>query len=113
MRARSKVQGEGRHAAARRYSDATKKFVQAGRVEQAARDAEPTSEADALQMAAAEAEGRRRAKEEDPAFDTPGGSRGGGSRRKFRQAGFLGRNHDRAQAWPEGMSAIHTTRSLP
>ncbi len=71
MRARSKVQGEGRHAAARRYSDATKKFVQAGRVEQAARDAEPTSEADALQMAAAEAEGRRRAKEEDPALTRP------------------------------------------
>ena len=71
MRAKSNVRSEGHYAAARRYSDATKIFMQAGKVEQAAREAEPTSEVEALQMAAAEAEGKRRAKEEDPALKRP------------------------------------------
>jgi len=60
------VHGEGNYAASRRYNDATRKFVQAGKVDKAARDAAPDSDADALQMAAAEAEGKRRSKEEDP-----------------------------------------------
>jgi hypothetical protein len=63
------VHGEGNYEATRKYNDATRKFIQSGKVEQAARDAEPTSDADALQMAAAEAEGKRRAKEEDPALE--------------------------------------------
>jgi hypothetical protein len=71
MRAKSNVPGEGNYEASRRYNDDTKKFVRAGKVEQAARDAAPTSDADALQMAAAEAEGKRRAKEEDPALTRP------------------------------------------
>ena len=60
------VHGEGNYAALRQYNDATKKFVESGKVDKAAHDAAPTSDADALQMAAAEAEGRARAKEEDP-----------------------------------------------
>ena len=60
------VHGEGNYAASRQYNDATKKFVESGKVDKAAHDAAPTSDADALQMAAAEAEGRARAKEEDP-----------------------------------------------
>jgi hypothetical protein len=60
--------GEGNYKASRQYNDATKKFVESGRVEQAAQDAKPESEVEALEMANAVAEGRRRAKEEDPAL---------------------------------------------
>jgi hypothetical protein len=60
--------GEGNYKASRQYNDATKKFVESGRVDQAAHDAAPSDEVDAQQMASAEAEGRRRAKEEDPAL---------------------------------------------
>ena len=63
------VHGEGNYQASRDYNERTKRFVESGQVEQAARDAEPDSEAEALQMAAAEAEGKRHAKEEDPALN--------------------------------------------
>lgn len=62
------VHGEGNYKASRQYNDATRRFARSGKVEQAAREAAPESDAEALQMAAAEAEGRRRAKEEDPAL---------------------------------------------
>jgi hypothetical protein len=62
------VYGEGNYAASRQYNEATRDFVQSGRVEQAARDAAPHSDAEALQMQAAEAEGKRHAKGEDPAL---------------------------------------------
>ena len=62
------MHGEGNYAASRDYNERTKRFVESGRVEQAARDAAPDSEAEALQLAAAEAEGKRHAKEEDPAL---------------------------------------------
>jgi len=68
MGKKENVYGEGNYDASRKYNDATKRFVQSGKVAKAARDAEPATEADALQMAAAEAEGKRRAKEEDPAL---------------------------------------------
>ena len=68
MSATDKEYGEGNYKASRKYNEATKKFVESGRVEEAARDAQPDSESEALQMANAEAEGRRRAKEEDPAL---------------------------------------------
>ena len=60
--------GEGNYKASRQYNEATKKFVESGRVDEAARDARPEDEVEALEMANAEAEGRRRAKEEDPAL---------------------------------------------
>lgn len=60
------VEGEGSYSGSKDYNERTKKFVQSGKVDKAAHDAAPTSDADALQMAAAEAEGRARAKEEDP-----------------------------------------------
>jgi hypothetical protein len=62
------VYGEGNYAASRQYNEATHEFVKSGRVEQAARDAAPQSDADALQMQAAEEEGKRHAKGEDPAL---------------------------------------------
>jgi hypothetical protein len=63
------VHGEGNYAASRQYNDATKRFTESGRVESAARAAAPKSESDARQMEAAEAEGKRHAKGEDPALN--------------------------------------------
>lgn len=68
MRKKDSVHGEGNYQATRKYNRSLRNFVRSGRVARAARDAAPTSEADELQMAAAEAEGKRRAKEEDPAL---------------------------------------------
>ena len=66
------VYGEGNYAASRQYNEATKKFAQSGRVESAAEAAAPRSDADAMQMQAAEAEGKRHAKGEDPALHRKG-----------------------------------------
>ena len=63
------VYGEGNYAASKQYNDATRNFVKSGRVDEAARNAAPQSDADALQMQAAEAEGKRHAKGEDPALN--------------------------------------------
>jgi hypothetical protein len=63
------VHGEGNYAASKQYNDATRDFAKSGRVDQAAREAEPKSDADAQQMQAAEAEGKRHAKGEDPALN--------------------------------------------
>ena len=63
------VYGEGNYAASRQYNEATKDFAQSGRVEPAARAAAPRSESDAREMQDAEAEGKRHAKEEDPALN--------------------------------------------
>jgi hypothetical protein len=71
MSGTNKEYGEGNYKASRQYNEATKKFVDSGRVEEAAREAQPDSEAEAMQMADAEAKGRRRAKEEDPALRRP------------------------------------------
>lgn len=51
---KDKVHGEGNYEAAKTYNDATKKFVESGRVEQAARDAAPKTAAEATEMKQAE-----------------------------------------------------------
>ena len=63
------VHGEGNYAASKQYNDATRDYVKSGRVDKAAHDAAPKNDADARQMQAAEAEGKRHAKGEDPALD--------------------------------------------
>lgn len=63
------VYGEGNYAASRQYDEATKKYVESGRVEPAARAAAPKSRGEAREMDAAEAEGKRHAKGEDPALN--------------------------------------------
>ena len=68
MGKRQDTYGEGNYEASRQYNQATREFVRSGKVDEAAREAAPESDAEALQMAAAEAEGRSRAKEEDPAL---------------------------------------------
>jgi hypothetical protein len=60
--------GEGNYEAAREFNEAERKFVASGKVAAAARAAAPKSEAERQEMIAAELEGKRRAKEEDPAL---------------------------------------------
>jgi hypothetical protein len=59
------VEGEGSYTAADRYNRATKEFVQSHDVEAAAREAEPTSPAEASELAKAEDKGRSRTRGED------------------------------------------------
>ena len=62
------IQGEGNYDATRRYDQAATDFVKSGKVDQAARDARPKSEAEAEAMKKAEEEGKSHAKGEDPAL---------------------------------------------
>jgi general stress protein 26 len=64
--ATTNVYGEGNYAASREYNDATRQFVQAGRVEDAAEAAAPAHAHEAADLERAEEIGKRRAKEEDP-----------------------------------------------
>jgi hypothetical protein len=57
-----KIQGEGDYEAARRYRKRTDEYVENNDVEKAAIRAAPTSEAEAEEMKAAEAAGKKRAK---------------------------------------------------
>jgi hypothetical protein len=61
------LQGEGNYEAAREYNEATRDFVQSGRAEKAARDAEPRDAAEATSLEQAEQAGKERSKGEDPA----------------------------------------------
>jgi hypothetical protein len=65
-----KVQGEGDYASAKKFDDEEAAFAKSGRVDQAARDAEPKSRAEADEMAKAEAIGRSRSKGEDASATT-------------------------------------------
>ena len=71
MSTKDNVHGEGNYEASRKYNEATKKFVDSGRVEQAARDAAPKTEGEAASMKNAEEAALLRAKEEDPAIKEP------------------------------------------
>ncbi len=63
-----KIEGEGSYTGAKQYNDATREFVEEGKVEDAAAKATPKSAEEAKQMEEAEREGRSHAKEEDPAL---------------------------------------------
>jgi len=62
------VEGEGNYEAAEQYDEAQRKFVKSGKVDAAARAAEPKSKEEADEMQKGEEAGRSRAKEEDPAI---------------------------------------------
>lgn len=62
------VHGEGNYAASRQYDKDAKDFAESGRVEPATRAAAPKSDDEAREMEAAEQEGKRHAKGEDPAL---------------------------------------------
>ena len=62
------VEGEGSYTGSKDYNERTKKFVQSGKVDKAARNAEPKSEEEKHAMQKAERIGKERAKGEDPAL---------------------------------------------
>ena len=59
---KDKVEGEGSYTGTRDYNQRTKKLVESGKVDQAARDAEPKSEEEKRAMQKAERIGKQRAK---------------------------------------------------
>jgi hypothetical protein len=67
MERKDKVEGEGSYAGSKDYNQRTKKFVDSGKVEEAAKDAKPKSEQEAREMEKAERIGKQHVKEEDPA----------------------------------------------
>jgi hypothetical protein len=82
-----KVQGEGDYESAKKFDDDEAAFVKSGRVEQAAREAPPKSQAEAEEMTKAEETGKSHSKGEDasskkssaggnpPSSDTPSSDR--------------------------------------
>ncbi|HEV8110299.1 MAG TPA: hypothetical protein VGP97_22530 [Burkholderiales bacterium] len=71
MDRKDKVEGEGSYSGTKDYNKRTKKFVDSGKVEQAANDAAPQSAEEAREMQDAERIGKRHIKEEDPAVRNP------------------------------------------
>jgi hypothetical protein len=61
-----RVEGEGSYSGTKDYNERTKKFIESGKVEEAARNAEPKSEEERQAMRDAERIGRERSKGEDP-----------------------------------------------
>lgn len=60
--AKSRIQGEGDYASAKKYNEHAREFAQSGKVEQAAREAAPRNAQEKDDMRKAEAEGRAHAK---------------------------------------------------
>ncbi|HZM33617.1 MAG TPA: hypothetical protein VFC18_03910 [Burkholderiales bacterium] len=71
MADKDRVEGEGSYTGSKDYNQRTKKFVDAGKVDKAARQAEPQTEEERQAMQKAERLGKQRAKEEDPALKKP------------------------------------------
>lgn len=59
---KNEMQGEGNYTAAKEYDDATSDFVKAGKVDKAARNANPRNAQEEREMLEAEEKGRARAK---------------------------------------------------
>jgi len=68
--AQDKEHGEGNYKASREYNDATKKFVESGKVDEAAQKAKPENQQQARDMERAEQAGKSHSKGEgsDQAF---------------------------------------------
>jgi len=60
-----KVEGEGSYSGARDYNKRTEKFVDSGKVDQAAENAKPKNEQEAHEMQKAERIGKQHSKGED------------------------------------------------
>ena len=63
MDRKDKVEGEGSYSGAKDYDKRTKKFVDSGKVRDAANDAAPKSEQEAREMEEAERAGKKPAKD--------------------------------------------------
>jgi len=68
---KDKVEGEGSYSGTKDYNERQRKFVESGKVDEAAREAEPQSEQEKHEMQKAERIGKQHAKEEDPALRDP------------------------------------------
>ena len=68
---KDKVEGEGSYSGSKDYNERTKKFVNSGKVDDAARKAEPKNEQEKHEMQKAERIGKEKAKDEDPALNDP------------------------------------------
>ena len=62
MAAQDKEHGEGNYKASKDYNDATKKFVDSGKVDAAAEKAKPKDQQEAREMQDAEEKGKSHAK---------------------------------------------------
>jgi hypothetical protein len=62
MERKDNVEGEGSYTGTKDYNQRTKKFIDSGKVEQAAEDAKPKNEQEADEMQKAEGIGKRKAK---------------------------------------------------
>lgn len=71
MERKDKVEGEGSYKGTQDYNRRTEKFVDSGKVDEAARRAEPKSEEERQAMQKAERIGKQHAKGEDPALKDP------------------------------------------
>jgi hypothetical protein len=65
---RNENEGEGNKTAAREYNEAQRRFVETGRVEEKAREAEKALDTDRSELERAEAIGKRHSHGEDPAL---------------------------------------------
>lgn len=65
MNPKDKEHGEGNYKASREYNEATKKFVESGKVDDAAQKAKPRNEQEARELREAEQAGKSHAKGED------------------------------------------------
>jgi hypothetical protein len=68
---KNQVEGEGSYTGSKDYNERTQKFVDSGKVDEAARNARPQSEEERQAMQKAERVGKERAKDEDPALRDP------------------------------------------
>jgi hypothetical protein len=64
--AKNEVQGEGDYDAAREYNERTRRFVESGRVDEAAQQAEPSDPEEAAELEDAEQVGKSHAKGSAP-----------------------------------------------
>ena len=71
MGRKDKVEGEGSYSGTKDYGRRTEKFVESGKVDEAARRAQPRSEEERQAMQKAERIGKQHAKGEDPALNDP------------------------------------------
>jgi hypothetical protein len=68
---KDRVEGEGSYSGSKDYNERTKKFIDSGKVDEAARNAKPQSEEEAHQLHKAERVGKQHARGEDPALNDP------------------------------------------
>jgi hypothetical protein len=59
---KDQVEGEGSYSGTKDYNQRTKKFIDSGKVDEAARDAEPKSEQEKQEIEKAERDAKQRAK---------------------------------------------------